>query len=181
MAPMGVKKVLRGLVARTGFEPVIFALRGRRPRPLDERATRTPRTEGTPILSISSTVRQPVLLLLCALACSCATFDRAFEPAANPWPIPKESRVRRDGRMLRVYGASLKNRAEAETDAKRSFEAWLWMLDLGDDIPERKKTIEGLLSAVKPVPSPVPEISGFASIIEVDLPALQKQLGTHYE
>lgn len=26
------------LVARTGFEPVIFALRGRCPRPLDERA-----------------------------------------------------------------------------------------------------------------------------------------------
>jgi hypothetical protein len=42
------KPVLRVLVARTGFEPVIFALRGRRPRPLDERATRTPRTERTP-------------------------------------------------------------------------------------------------------------------------------------
>ena len=27
-----------GLVARTGFEPVISALRGRRPEPLDERA-----------------------------------------------------------------------------------------------------------------------------------------------
>jgi hypothetical protein len=174
-------EVLRGLVARTGFEPVIFALRGRRPRPLDERATRTPRTEGIPILSIPTTIRQPVLALLCVLACACATLDRAFAPAANPWPIPKESRVRRDGRMLRVYGASLKSRAEAEADAKRSFEAWLWTLDLGDDIPERKKTIEGVLDAAKPVPSPVPEISGFASIIEIDLPVLQKQLGTHYE
>ena len=29
----------RGMVARTGFEPVISALRGRCPRPLDERAT----------------------------------------------------------------------------------------------------------------------------------------------
>ena len=28
-----------GVVARTGFEPVISALRGRCPRPLDERAT----------------------------------------------------------------------------------------------------------------------------------------------
>ncbi|KAF0140901.1 MAG: hypothetical protein FD122_2074 [Stygiobacter sp.] len=28
----------RKLVARTGVEPVISALRGRRPRPLDERA-----------------------------------------------------------------------------------------------------------------------------------------------
>ena len=29
----------KGMVARTGFEPVISALRGRCPRPLDERAT----------------------------------------------------------------------------------------------------------------------------------------------
>ena len=29
---------LKLLVARTGFEPVISALRGRRPEPLDERA-----------------------------------------------------------------------------------------------------------------------------------------------
>lgn len=178
---MGAKKVLRGLVARTGFEPVIFALRGRRPRPLDERATRTPRTEGAPILSIPTRVRQPLLVIICLLAGACATLDRAFEPAPNPWPIPKESRVRRDGRMLRVYGASLKSRAEAESDAKRSLEAWLWMLDLGDDIPERKKTIEGVLVRSKPVPSPVPEVSGFASIIEIDLPILQKELGTHYE
>ena len=28
----------KSLVARTGFEPVISALRGRRPEPLDERA-----------------------------------------------------------------------------------------------------------------------------------------------
>ncbi len=27
------------IVARTGFEPVISALRGRRPKPLDERAS----------------------------------------------------------------------------------------------------------------------------------------------
>ena len=30
------------LVARTGFEPVIFALRGRCPKPLDERAVFNP-------------------------------------------------------------------------------------------------------------------------------------------
>ena len=28
------------MVARTGFEPVVSALKGRRPRPLDERAER---------------------------------------------------------------------------------------------------------------------------------------------
>ncbi len=30
---------MRGVVARTGFEPVISTLKGWRPRPLDERAT----------------------------------------------------------------------------------------------------------------------------------------------
>ena len=120
---------------------------------------------------------------LSAMAASCATFERAFAPAANPWPIPKESRVRRDGRLLRVYGASLKSRAEAETDAKISLEAWMWGLDLGDDIPERKALIGAILGSpeAKPVPSPVPEKSGFTSIIELDLSALQKKLGTHYE
>ena len=33
------KEALHLLVARTGFEPVISALRGRRPKPLDERAS----------------------------------------------------------------------------------------------------------------------------------------------
>ena len=162
---------------------MIFALRGRRPRPLDERATRTPRTEGTSILPIPARLRQPLLLLLVAGGAACASLEKAFEPPPNPWPIPKESRVRRDGRLLRVYGASLKDRAEAEGDAKRSLMAWLWTLDLGDDIPERKRIIDGVLASpgVKPVPSPVPEKSGFTSVIEVDLPGLNKILGTHYE
>jgi hypothetical protein len=117
------------------------------------------------------------------MASSCASLDRAFAPSSNPWPIPKESRVRRDGRLLRVYGASLKSRSEAETDAKASLEAWMWILDLGDDIPERKALIEGVLNSpeAKPVPSPVPEKSGFTSIIELDLQNLQKKLGTHYD
>lgn len=117
------------------------------------------------------------------MAASCTSLERAFAPAANPWPIPKESRVRRDGRLLRVYGASLKSRAEAEADAKISLEGWLWGLDLGDDIPERKALIDSVLSSpeVQPVPSPVPEKSGFTSIIELNLPILQKKLGTHYE
>ncbi|UPT74614.1 MAG: hypothetical protein M0D55_02450 [Elusimicrobiota bacterium] len=128
-------------------------------------------------------IRQPLLAVLVGTLAACASLERAFAPAPNPWPVPKESRVRRDGRLLRVYGASLKSRAEAESDAKRSLEAWLWLLDLGDDIPERQRVIAGVLSSpeVKPVPSPVPEISGFTSIIEVDLPSLQKKLGTHYE
>ncbi|MBI5246700.1 MAG: hypothetical protein HY923_05925 [Elusimicrobia bacterium] len=128
-------------------------------------------------------IRQRFLLSFCLLAGACSTWEKAFAPAANPWPIPKESRVRRDGRMLRVYGASLKSRAEAEADAKRSLEGWLWTLELGDDIPERKKTIDRILISpeTKPVPSPVPEISGFSSIIEIDLPSLQKKLGTRYE
>jgi hypothetical protein len=91
--------------------------------------------------------------------------------------------VRRDGRLLRVYGASLKSREEAEADAKMSLEGWLWGLDLGDDMPERKALIDSVLDSpeVKPVPSPVPEKSGFTAIIEVNLPILQKKLGTHYE
>ena len=91
--------------------------------------------------------------------------------------------MRRDGRLLRVYGASLKSRAEAEADAKISLETWMWSLDLGDDIPERKALIESILNSpeVRPVPSPVPEISGFSSIIELHLPTLQKKLGTHYD
>lgn len=128
-------------------------------------------------------LRQRLVLSLALLAGGCASLEGAFAPAPNPWPIPRESRVRRDGRMLRVYGASLKSRAEAEEDARRSLEAWLWGLDLGDDVPVRKAEIESVLSspAAKPVPSPVPEKSGFTSIIELDLPALQKRLGTHYE
>ncbi len=128
-------------------------------------------------------LRQLILAGLTALAASCGSLERAFAPASNPWPIPKESRVRRDGRLLRVYGASLKSRAEAETDARASLEAWLWVLDLGDDVPERQVMIESVLKSpeAKPVPSPVPEKSGFTSIIELDLPILQKKLGTHYE
>jgi len=128
-------------------------------------------------------LRQRLVLVLALLAGGCASLEKAFEPAPNPWPIPRESRVRRDGRLLRVYGASLKSRVEAEADAKRSLEAWLWGLDLGDDVPVRKAQIDAVLNspAAKPVPSPVPEVSGFTSIIEVDLPSLQKKLGTHYE
>ncbi|PIR16041.1 MAG: hypothetical protein COV48_11070 [Elusimicrobia bacterium CG11_big_fil_rev_8_21_14_0_20_64_6] len=120
---------------------------------------------------------------LAVMTASCATIEKAFAPAANPWPIHKESRVRRDGRLLRVYGASLKSRSEAEQDARRSLESWMWGLALGDDIPERRDMIDRVINApaAKPVPSPVPEKSGFTSIIELDLPTLQKALGTHYE
>lgn len=82
-----------------------------------------------------------------------------------------------------MYGASLKSRKEAEDDARRSLEAWLWGLELGDDIPLRQARIESILNSpmARPVPSPVPEISGYTSIIEIDLPRLQSVLGTHYE
>lgn len=128
-------------------------------------------------------LRQRLLVSAFLLAGGCASLEGAFAPAPNPWPIPRESRVRRDGRMLRVYGASLKSRAEAEEDARRSLEAWLWGLNLGGEYPERKEQIEAVIAspAAKPVPSPVPEKSGFTSIIELDLPSLQKRLGTHYE
>lgn len=124
-----------------------------------------------------------VIAALAGLTGACSTLEGAFAPAPNPWPIPKEGRVRRDGRLLRIYGASLKSKAEAEADAARALEAWLWRLDLGDDFPVRKAEIDAVLAspAAKPVPSPVPEKSGFTSIIEVDLPTLQKRLGTHYE
>jgi hypothetical protein len=130
-----------------------------------------------------------MLRQLCAVAAlavmtgACAALEGAFAPAPNPWPVPRESRVRRDGRLLRIYGASLKSKAEAEADAARALESWLWSLDLGDDIPVRKAEIDAVLAspAAKPVPSPVPEKSGFTSIIEIDLPSLQKRLGTHYE
>jgi hypothetical protein len=178
-------KIPRDLVARTGFEPVISALRGQRPRPLDERATRAPGTEGTPILPFGGAFRPLALAAAALLLASCSSLERAFAPAANPWPIPKESRVRRDGGLLRVYGASLKTRAEAEKDARQSLEAWLWGLEVGDgdDLPARKAKIDGVLASpeVRPVPSPVPEVSGFTSVIEVDLKALQAKLGTHYD
>lgn len=128
-------------------------------------------------------LKQLILTTALALLAGCAAFDKAFEPAPNPWPVRRDSRIRRDGRMLRVYGASLKSRKEAEEDARRSLESWLWGLDLGDDVPLRKERIDEVLNspAAKPVPSPVPEVSGFTSIIEIDLPGLQKKLGTHYE
>lgn len=127
--------------------------------------------------------QQALVAALALMTASCSTLEHAFAPAANPWPISKDGRARRDGRLLRVYGASLKSRGEAEIDAKVSLESWLWSLDLGDDIPERKGLIESVLNSpqAKPVPSPVPEKSGFTSIIELDLPSLQKKLGTHYE
>jgi len=127
--------------------------------------------------------QQVVVACLAFLTAACGTLEKAFAPAANPWPIPREARVRRDGRLLRVYGASLKSRQDAEIDAANVLEGWMWSLDLGDDIPERKAIIETVLRSpqAKPVPSPVPEKSGFTSIIELDLPTLQKKLGTHYE
>lgn len=124
-----------------------------------------------------------MIAAMAALTASCSHLEGAFAPAPNPWPVPREGRVRRDGRLLRIYGASLKSRAEAEADAARALESWLWSLDLGDDIPVRKTEIDAVMAspAAKPVPSPVPEKSGFTSIIEIDLPSLQKRLGTHYE
>jgi hypothetical protein len=121
--------------------------------------------------------------LLLLLAGACAGLGEAFAPAQRPWPVPKDGRVRRDGRLLRVYGASLKSRDEAEKDARRLLEGWLWRLELGEDIGERRTIVERVLASpeAKPVPSPVPEVSGFTSLIELDLPTLQKKLGTHYD
>lgn len=109
--------------------------------------------------------------------------EAAFAPTPRPWPIPRSGRARRDGRLLRVYGASLNNRAEAEEDARHELEGWLWRLELGDDLPERKALVESVLNSpeAKPIPSPVPEASGYSSLIELDLPTLQKKLGTHYD
>ena len=48
--PMSTYLPLKGMrgVARTGFEPVVFALKGRHPRPLDDRARwRSARSQGT--------------------------------------------------------------------------------------------------------------------------------------
>ncbi len=130
-------------------------------------------------------MRQLTIVALLASLTACSSLERAFAPAHNPWPIPKDSRVRRDGRLLRVYGASLKSRQEAEADARTALEAWLWRLDVedGDDLTVRKAKVDAILASpeVKPVPSPVPEVSGFTSIVELDLPTLQKKLGTHYD
>jgi hypothetical protein len=91
--------------------------------------------------------------------------------------------MRRDGRILRVNGASLNNKAEADADAKQALESWLWTLDLGDDVPARRALIDSITAspAAQPVPSPMHELSGFNSIIELDLTSLQNKLGTHYE
>lgn len=120
------------------------------------------------------------LTILCA---GCASLNNAFAPAPNPWPVKPDGRMRRDERILRVHGSSPKTKADADTDAKQSLETWLWTLDLGDDIPARQALIDSVLSspAAQPVPSPVHELSGYNSIIELDLPSLQNKLGTHYE
>ena len=104
-------------------------------------------------------------------------------PAHNPWPTSTDGRVRRDGRVLRVFGASTKSREESDADARKAFERWLWRLDMGGEVSERKAVIDAILGsrAANPVPSPVLQASGHSSIIEVDLPSLQKTLGTHYD
>ena len=52
------------LVARTGFEPVISALRGRRPEPLDERAIGVKRMAGTERIELPLTEPESVVLPL---------------------------------------------------------------------------------------------------------------------
>jgi hypothetical protein len=91
--------------------------------------------------------------------------------------------VRRDGRVLRVFGASLKSREESDLDVRRSLERWLWRLDIGGEVDERAALIAAVLNSpeAKPVPSPTLEKSGFSSIIELDLPSLQAKLETHYD
>lgn len=131
-------------------------------------------------------MRQPgyaALALTVLLAGGCSSLREAFAPALRPWPVPKDGRVRRDGRILRAYGASLKSRAEADADARKQLEEWLWRLGLGESYAERQAAVQAVLDsdAAKPVPSPVPEVSGYSSVIELNLPELQKTLGTHYD
>lgn len=104
-------------------------------------------------------------------------------PASRPWPLSSDGRVRRDGRVLRVFGASLRSREESDADARRALERWAWRLDIGGEVDERKALIEALLNSpeARPVPSPTLEKSGFSSIIELDLPTLQRRLETHYD
>lgn len=129
-------------------------------------------------------MRQPrAVALAVLLAAGCAGVREALAPAPRPWPVPKDGRVRRDGRILRAYGASLKSRAEADRDARARLEEWLWRLPLGEGYAERAAAVKSVLDsdAAKPVPSPVPEVSGYSSVIELDLHKLQKTLGTHYD
>lgn len=117
------------------------------------------------------------------LLAGCAAWDRAMAPAHNPWPTSTDGRVRRDGRVLRVFGASLRSREESDQDARKHLERWLWRLDLGGEVDERRALIQAVLDSreAKPVPSPTVEKSGYSSIIELDLPTLNKRLETHYD
>jgi hypothetical protein len=130
---------------------------------------------------IKSRAWRPFALVL--LLGGCAAWERALAPAHNPWPTSTDGRVRRDGRVLRVFGASLRSRKESDQEARKYLERWLWRLDLGGEIEERRALIQAVLDSreARPVPSPTVEKSGYSSIIELDLPTLNKRLETHYD
>jgi hypothetical protein len=125
-----------------------------------------------------------VLAALAAVLAGCgAAWERAMAPAHNPWPTSTDGRVRRDGRVLRVFCASLRSHEESDADARKHLERWLWRLQLGDELEERKALIQAVMDSreAKPVPSPTVEKSGFSSIIELDLPTLNRKLETYYD
>lgn len=163
---------------------MISALRGQRPRPLDERATRTPRatTEATTNHLTKYRAFRPFLLpALLAVLAGCAELDRAFAPALRPWPLTADGRLHREERILRASGSSVKSREEADAEASKVLERWLGTLDIPLELPEKRAVIRAVMEDARPVPSPVPQATGYTSLIHLDLPTLQKRLGTHYD
>lgn len=118
-----------------------------------------------------------------ALLGGCAGLDRALAPAPRPWPVSTDGRIRRDGRMLRVYGTSMKSREDAEADARKTLERWLLGLDMEAELLDRRALVRSVLDSprARPIPSPIHQAAGHAALIELDLVLLQKQLGTHYD
>lgn len=167
----------RGLVARRGFEPLISALRGQRPRPLDERAART-RLVNKAILTVWRLSRPLVLLLLLA---SCAQIQKAFAPAPYPWPLPRDHRVKRDGLRLRVYGGSFKSQNLAAEDAREALRRYLLTLDIPGEPEQRQKRVNSALRAFPALPTRTAAAQGHAAVIDIELSALQAVLGTRYD
>ncbi len=77
----------------------------------------------------------------------------------------------------------MKSREEADAEVRKTLERWLMRLELDVELPERRPLVQSVLNEprAKPVPSPTLQATGFTSIIELDLAALQSKLGTHYD
>lgn len=111
------------------------------------------------------------MLAMTAVLASCA-------PVPHLWPSPRDPRIRRDGKFLRVYGASLKSSEAAEADARRNLRSYLESLGIPGE--NRDLKIASVLEFADAWPThDAPD--GYSSVIELSLEELQQALETKYE